>query len=179
MTANRTQNAALDQQLILELRIDASGEVTRKPTKLGRKDTLEGKLLGQHNGLHLYTLGQRKGLRVPSNRRHEAYVVVEKRVHSNELIVAFDRPDTERLYARRCKIGNISYTNRRLPGSAKIAARPRYRAKAAAAEFQAIGEAAAILRFDEPQRAITPGQICALYDGETLLGGGIFEEVFD
>ena len=47
MTANRTQNAALDQQLILELRIDASGEVTRKPTKLGRKDTLEGKLLGQ------------------------------------------------------------------------------------------------------------------------------------
>ncbi|HUV97183.1 MAG TPA: hypothetical protein VMV98_06910, partial [Acidobacteriaceae bacterium] len=47
MTANRTQNVALDQQLILELRIDASGEVTRKPTKLGRKDTLEGKLLGQ------------------------------------------------------------------------------------------------------------------------------------
>jgi hypothetical protein len=47
MTANRTQDAALDQQLILELRIDASGEVTRKPTKLGRKDTLEGKLLGQ------------------------------------------------------------------------------------------------------------------------------------
>ena len=47
MTANRTQNAALDQRLILELRIDASGEVTRKPTKLGRKDTLEGKLLGQ------------------------------------------------------------------------------------------------------------------------------------
>ncbi len=47
MTANRTQNAALDQRLILELRIDASGEVTRKPTRLGRKDTLEGKLLGQ------------------------------------------------------------------------------------------------------------------------------------
>ena len=47
MTANRTQNAALDQRLILELRIDASGEVTRKPTKLGRKVTLEGKLLGQ------------------------------------------------------------------------------------------------------------------------------------
>jgi len=47
MTANRTQNPGLDERLILELRIDASGEVTRKPTKLGRKDTLEGKLLGQ------------------------------------------------------------------------------------------------------------------------------------
>ena len=47
MTANRTQDATIEQQLILELKIDASGEVTRKPTKLGRKDTLEGKLLGQ------------------------------------------------------------------------------------------------------------------------------------
>ncbi len=47
MTANTTQNPALDQQLILELRIDACGEVTREQPKLGRKDTLQGKLLGQ------------------------------------------------------------------------------------------------------------------------------------
>ena len=47
MTSTSTQNSALDQRLILELKIDASGEVTRKPTKLGRKDTLEGKLLAQ------------------------------------------------------------------------------------------------------------------------------------
>jgi len=47
MTANRTQNTALDHRLILELKIDASGEVTRKQSKLGRKDTLEGKLLAQ------------------------------------------------------------------------------------------------------------------------------------
>jgi len=47
MTANQTQHPDLDDRLILELRIDASGEVTRKQTKLGRKDTLEGKLLGQ------------------------------------------------------------------------------------------------------------------------------------
>jgi tRNA-uridine 2-sulfurtransferase len=148
------------------------------PDRPGRILDRQGRILGQHDGLHLYTIGQRRGLRVPSNTRHEAYVVVEKRVHSNELIVAFDRRDTERLYAQRCQIGNISYTNRRLPARAKIAARPRYRAKAATVEFQAIGEATAILQFDEPQRAITPGQICALYDGETLLGGGVFEEVY-
>jgi tRNA-specific 2-thiouridylase len=149
------------------------------PDKPGLILDRQGTVLGQHNGLHLFTLGQRKGLRVPSNTRHEAYVVVEKRVDSNELIVAFDRLDTERLYARRCKIRNISYTNRRLPASAGITARPRYRAKAAPAAFEACGEGTAILRFDEPQRAITPGQICALYDGETLLGGGIFEEVYN
>jgi tRNA-specific 2-thiouridylase len=137
----------------------------------------EGKTLGEHKGLHLYTLGQRKGVRVPSNTPHQAYVVVEKRIHSNELVIAFDRPDSKHLYARHCKIGNISFTNRQLPARAKIAARPRYRARAATVEFRADGEGTAMLRFDEPQRAITPGQICALYDGETLLGGGIFEEV--
>lgn len=47
MTANTTQNTSFDQQLILELRIDACGEVTREQPKLGRKDTLQGKLLGQ------------------------------------------------------------------------------------------------------------------------------------
>ena len=47
MTANRTQNPAIDERLILELQIDASGEVTRKQSKLGRKDTLDGKLLAQ------------------------------------------------------------------------------------------------------------------------------------
>jgi tRNA-specific 2-thiouridylase len=149
------------------------------PDKPGLILDRQGKVLGEHNGLHLYTLGQRKGLRVPSNTRHEAYVVVEKRVHANELIVAFDRRDTERLYARRCKIGNISYTNQKLPARANIAARPRYRAKASAVEFQAREEGTAMLQFEEPQRAITPGQICALYDGEILLGGGIFEEVYD
>ena len=139
----------------------------------------QGKILGKHNGLHLYTLGQRRGLRVPSNTRDEAYVVVEKRMNSNELIVAFDRPGTERLYARRCKIGNLSYTNRQLSEKARILAKPRYRAKAAAADFEMNDEGTAFLRFDAPQRAITPGQVCALYHGETLLGGGIFEEVYD
>jgi len=47
MTATRTQNTAINHQLILELKIDASGQVTRKQSKLGRKDTLEGKLLAQ------------------------------------------------------------------------------------------------------------------------------------
>lgn len=47
MTATMMQNTGLDHQFILELKIDASGEVIRKPTRLGRKDTLQGKLFGQ------------------------------------------------------------------------------------------------------------------------------------
>ena len=43
--------------------------------------------------------------------------------------------------------------------------------------FEAVGEDSAVLEFTEPQRALTPGQICSLYDGEMLLGGGVFEEI--
>lgn len=148
------------------------------PDKPGPIRDRQGKHLGQHQGLHLYTLGQRRGVGVPSNTPHEAYVVVEKRLDSNELIVAFDRLDTDGLYSRRCRIGGISITNSMLPAIAKIAAKPRYRAKAALVRFERIGERSAMLEFNEPQRALTPGQICALYDGEILLGGGLFEEIY-
>ena len=87
------------------------------PDNPGPIRTRQGKDLGQHKGLHLYTLGQRRGVGVPSNTPHEAYVVVEKRFDSNELIVAFDRLDTEGLYARRCRIGSLSFTNRTSAGA--------------------------------------------------------------
>jgi tRNA-uridine 2-sulfurtransferase len=139
----------------------------------------QGSLVGQHKGLHLYTLGQRRGVGAPSNTPFEAYVVVEKRFESNELIVAFDRPDSEGLYSRRCRLGSISYTNKPLGEFARLSARPRYRAQAVRARFEAIEDRSAILEFDFPQRALTPGQICALYDGDRLLGGAVFEEILD
>jgi tRNA-specific 2-thiouridylase len=149
------------------------------PDKPGPIKNLTGALLGAHRGLHLYTLGQRRGIGVPSNTPSEAYVVVEKRLATNELIVAFDRPESRGLYATRCRIGSISFTNQKVPAFATIEAKPRYRARAAQVRFEAVVEDAAILEFTEPQRALTPGQICALYDGEMLLGGGVFEEILD
>jgi tRNA-specific 2-thiouridylase len=136
-----------------------------------------GNVVGQHRGLHLYTLGQKRGVGVPSNTPYEAYVVVEKRAATNELIVAFDRPDTGRLYSTRCRISSVSFTNRPLNQATMISAKPRYRARAAEVRFEPFGESRAILEFSRAQRALTPGQVCALYDGETLLGGGIFEEI--
>jgi tRNA-specific 2-thiouridylase len=149
------------------------------PDKPGPIKNLTGALLGAHRGLHLYTLGQRRGIGVPSNTPSEAYVVVEKRLATNELIVAFDRPESRGLYATRCRIGSISFTNEKVPPFATIEAKPRYRARAAQVRFEAMAEDAAFLEFTEPQRALTPGQICALYDGEMLLGGGVFEEILD
>ena len=69
------------------------------PDNPGNIVGLDGKVLGTHKGLHLYTLGQRKGHGVPSNTYGEAYVVVEKRGETNELVVAFDREDSPGLFA--------------------------------------------------------------------------------
>jgi tRNA-specific 2-thiouridylase len=147
------------------------------PDKPGAIKNLSGALLGSHRGLHLYTLGQRRGVGVPSNTLSEAYVVVEKRLATNELIVAFDRADSRGLYASRCRIGALSFTNEKVPSLSTVQVKPRYRARAVSVRFEAIGEDSAILEFTEPQRALTPGQICALYDGEMLLGGSVFEEI--
>jgi tRNA-specific 2-thiouridylase len=140
----------------------------------------EGTVLGEHKGLHLYTLGQRKGLRVASNLYKQAYVVVAKRQKANELVIAIERPDTPLLWAKRAVVTDISTTGPDLTQERRVQAMPRYRSPAADATFRPFerdGVCAAELVFDEPQRALTPGQICALYDGEVLLGGAVFENI--
>jgi tRNA-specific 2-thiouridylase len=148
--------------------------------KPGAIVNLEGKVLGEHRGLHLYTLGQRKGLKVASNLYKQAYVVVAKRNATNELVIAIERPDTPLLWAKRAVLTNISTTGPDLTVSHRLNAQPRYRCAAGLASFTPFLREdgwAAELVYDEPQRALTPGQICALYDGEQLLGGAVFESI--
>ncbi|MDB6117413.1 MAG: tRNA (5-methylaminomethyl-2-thiouridylate)-methyltransferase [Verrucomicrobiaceae bacterium] len=141
---------------------------------------LDGKVLGEHRGLHLYTLGQRKGIGVASNLFKQAYVVVAKRHAKNELVIAIERPDTPLLWARRAILTTISTTGPDLLHERKVLAQPRYRTAAPPATFspfQRGEEWCATLEYETPQRALTPGQICALYDGDRLLGGAVFETI--
>ncbi len=144
---------------------------------------LNGRVLGEHSGLHLYTLGQRKGLGVASPVYREAYVVVGKNAERNQLIVALERPDTPLLWAREATVGSLHFTGREpfFAEERRLQAQPRYRHAGADAAIRPAlddrGGAVVHLTFDEPQRALTPGQICAFYDGERLLGGGIFQEI--
>lgn len=140
--------------------------------------TLEGKKVGGHRGLHLHTLGQRKGLGVPSNTFGKAYVVVAKRPATKELVVAFDETDTPGLYATRCRVGSISVTNRPLTEIENLLIQPRYRSAATPVEANFLDEETVELTCAIPQRALTPGQICGFYEGERLLGGGVFEEIY-
>ncbi len=148
------------------------------PDEPGAIVNLSGEEVGRHRGLHLHTLGQRKGLGVPSNTFGKAYVVIGKRPATNELVVAFDEPATPGLYSTRCRVGSISLTNRPLAGAEKLLAQPRYRSEAVAVESEFIDGGSVVLTFAKPQRALTPGQICAFYDGERLMGGGVFEEIY-
>ena len=140
---------------------------------------VSGKILGQHRGLHLYTLGQRKGLGVASPREGMAYVVVGKDPATNRLIVGWDTPTTNGLYTQVCTVGTLSSIHEPLTARRLIEAQPRYRAKAEPAAITPLPDGKLRLEFQHPQRAITPGQICAFYDGGMLLGGGVFERATD
>lgn len=147
------------------------------PDAPGAIVSVDGKRLGEHKGLHLFTLGQRKGLGVASPVYREAYVVVEKRWATGELVLAFDRPDTPRLYASRAVVGHLSWVGEAITEAGRHQAQPRYRCPGQNALLEPHGESKLIVTFDEPQRALAPGQICAFYDGEELRGGGIFERI--
>jgi tRNA-uridine 2-sulfurtransferase len=142
------------------------------PDNPGEIVTLDGRVLGLHRGLHRYTLGQRKGMGIPSNSDFEPYVVIRKEMESNRLVVAFDHPETPGLYSSTAKLAGVSWINKAKSGTVRLLARPRYRDPAYPAVVS-IDNDQAVVEFDEPQRALAPGQIVALYEGEVLLGGGV------
>jgi len=135
----------------------------------------EGKLLGRHRGLHRYTTGQRRGIGVPSNTDNEFYVVTALDMERNELVVAFDQPDSPGLFTSEVELYGLSFVNKAMTGPCRLLAKPRYRDPSQAITYRPIGDDRAKVTFDEPQRALSPGQILALYDGDKLLGGGFYK----
>jgi tRNA-specific 2-thiouridylase len=147
------------------------------PDQPGEIVDTDGRVLGTHRGLHLYTMGQRKGHGVASPREGMAYVVVGKDLAKNRLIVGWDRPGEGSLYVSQCVVGTLNSINEPIESLRRVDAQPRYRSKAEPAAVEALGDGRVRLEFQCPQRAIAPGQICAFYDGGRLLGGGVFESV--
>src|SRR6478736_4039097 len=144
------------------------------------------KVVGEHRGLHYYTIGQRRGIRIPSNTDHEAYVVVGKRARDHALLVAFDGPQAPGLWTSECRVHSLSFIGEPITTAQKIECRVRYRDPRVAIEFAPVAGVAdpgpgsaspattAHIKFDTPQRALAAGQIMALYRGEELLGGAVF-----
>ena len=134
----------------------------------------DGKILGEHRGLHFYTLGQRRGIRVPSNTDHEAYVVVGKRATDHALLVAFDHSDAPGLFQREVRVHSLSWIGESITTARALEGRVRYRDPRVPLEFFAEGGGTARVTFREPQRGLASGQILAFYEGEQLLGGAVY-----
>ncbi len=134
----------------------------------------DGRELGQHRGLHFYTIGQRRGIRVPSNTDNEAYVVVGKRASDRALLVAFDHADAPGLFQTEVRVHSLSWTGEVLTTPQTLEGRVRYRDPRVTVEFIPTEAGSALIKFTEPQRGLASGQILALYTGEKLLGGGVY-----
>jgi tRNA-specific 2-thiouridylase len=145
---------------------DAPGPIVR---------ATDGRELGTHRGLHFYTLGQRKGIGIPSNTDHQAYVVVGKRAADRALLVAFDHPDAPGLFQREVRVHALSWLGQPLTAPAALEGRVRYRDPRVPLHFEPeAGGGTARVRFTTPQRGLASGQVLAFYDGERLLGGGLY-----
>ena len=135
----------------------------------------DGKVLGEHRGLHYYTIGQRRGIRIPSNTDDKAYVVTGKRAADHALLVAFDGPDAPGLWADECHVHSLSFIGEPITTPRRLECKVRYRDPRVFIEFiPDATNASAHIKFEQPQRALASGQILALYDGEQLLGGAVF-----
>ena len=127
---------------------------------------LHGNVIGQHQGLIHYTVGQRRGLGIAVGK--PAYVCGLD-VPGNRVIIG----DNADLFSDTCTLENVSWTAGEPPAEpVRCRAKIRYRHPAQPAVLTFTGQDTAVLRFDEPQRAITAGQAAVCYDGEMLLGGG-------
>ena len=137
--------------------------------------TTEGRVVGEHKGLHRYTLGQRRGIGVPSNTDNENFVVTGKNESENKLIVAFDRENEPTLWGCKYEIESLSFLTENHPTQpVQLLGKPRYRDASVPLLYRPINSTKAEITFERPQRALTPGQILALYDGERLIGGGTY-----
>lgn len=144
---------------------DAPGPIVR---------ATDGRVLGEHRGLHLFTLGQRKGIGIPSNTDNKAYVVVAKRAADRALLVDFDGPAALGLHTAAVRVHALSWIGEPVTTARDLEGRVRYRDPRVAMRFEPQPDGTALVTFREPQRGLAAGQILAIHDGERLLGGGVY-----
>jgi tRNA-specific 2-thiouridylase len=145
------------------------------PEEPGPMRTPDGETVGEHRGLAYYTLGQRHGLGLGGRRggRDAAWFVVGKDTPRNVLVVA-QGEDHPALYGDRLAAADVQWISGAAPPlPLRCAAKVRYRQRKRPCTVSALGNDRCEVRFDEPQRAITPGQYVVLYAGDECLGGGV------
>ena len=136
------------------------------PDTAGELVTTTGEVIGEHNGIHNFTVGQRKGLGVATGS--PLYVIQIKGDQRQVVVGNQDELYSRTLRARRVNL--ISVEN--LAAPMRVTVKIRHRHEGAPALIENSGDGEVLVTFDEPQRAITPGQAAVFYDGDVVVGGG-------
>jgi|WetSurMetagenome_2_1015567.scaffolds.fasta_scaffold01305_8 tRNA-uridine 2-sulfurtransferase len=140
--------------------------------KAGPIKKLDGEIIGQHQGLPLYTIGQRKGVEIGGDG---PYYVVSRDFETNTLFVA-DKSDDQALNENFLLAKNVNWISGiapKLPFSCSAVI--RYRHSEVKCKIKKKIEEKYVVEFDKPVRAITPGQSVVFYKNNELLGGGIID----
>ncbi len=148
------------------------------PARPGEMRTLDGRVVGRHDGLMYYTLGQRRGLGIGGGGNGRRWFVLDKDMAHNVLIVE-QGEDHPMLYARTARAEQATWIAgmppaRRFDCTAKF----RYRQSDQKVNVEVVDDHV-IVRAEEPQRAITPGQSVVFYADAVCLGGAIVTNVLD
>ena len=136
------------------------------PDTAGELVTTDGRVLGEHPGIHNFTVGQRKGLGVATGS--PLYVLQIKGDQRQVVVGEQENLYSKRLTARRTNL--ISVDELRAP--MRVTVKIRHRHEPAPAMIEKTSADEILVTFDEPQRAITPGQAAVFYDGDSVVGGG-------
>jgi tRNA-specific 2-thiouridylase len=185
----RVREIALEQDLITHNKKDSTGICfigERKfkdflaqylPAQPGEIETAEGQTIGKHEGLMYHTLGQRKGLLIGGMKEFgdEPWYVVDKDIQRNVLIVG-QGADHPRLYSKGLIANQLDWVDRKGPAEAiRCTVKTRYRQQDISCMLTPQSDESVLVEFDQPQKAVTPGQSAVFYAAEVCLGGGIIE----
>jgi len=136
------------------------------PDTAGELVTTNGEVIGEHSGIHNFTVGQRKGLGVATG---SPLYVIQISGANKQVMVGGD----QHLYSRTLRTKRVNLISvAELAAPTRVAVKIRHRHEPAAAVIERSGEDEILVTFDEPQRAITPGQAAVFYDGDVVVGGG-------
>ena len=136
-----------------------------RPSEPGLIETTAGDVIGEHKGLHAFTVGQRRGINCPAA---EPYYVVRLDTARNRLVVGLKKD----LMTTECGVAQINWICLPPQVPVRVQTRVRYRTRETPATLTPLNEETARVRFDSPQLAVTPGQAAVFYDGDDVLGGG-------
>lgn len=146
------------------------------PAKPGLMKTIDGEIIGKHEGLMHYTIGQRKGLGIGGRGTGEPWFVVDKDIKNNILYVA-QGENNPVAFTYGLEASNLNWiSKKKMPDNFTCTAKFRYRQPDQGVKVILGENNTCKVIFDKPQRGIAPGQAVVFYDGEVCLGGGIIEK---